>query len=433
MAGRPYAPAMHTPPDNPLINEARAVGRAPISAFAYRAFVLYWMARFLNGFAVQIVSVAVGWQIYDETRNAFLLGMVGLVQFAPALLFVLATGAVADRYDRRAVMGLCIGLEAICAASLGLFWVLRTAAGETGQAIWPVFLILTLFGLARAFLTPSLQALAANLVPREAFANAVAWNSSAMQASFTIGPAIGGVLYGISFQVPYIVAFSLFAAAMVLVFSIPKTERQRPGEKRSVETMLAGFRYIRSNPVVLGAISLDLFAVLLGGVMALLPIFARDILDAGPMGLGLLRSAAGVGALVTAIYLVRKPIRDHAGRIMFAGVAVYGLAIGVFGLSTTLWVSIPALFVMGAADMLSVNVRATLIQLATPDDVRGRVSAVNSVFIGASNEVGEFRAGTMAALIGAVPAVVIGGAGAIGVAALWSRLFPDLYNKRRVT
>ena len=418
------------------MSESKSVGApdtAPKSAFAYRAFVLYWVARFCNSFAIQIVSVAVGWQIYDETRNPFLLGMVGLVQFAPALLFVLATGAVADRYDRRAVMGLCIALEAICAASLGVFWVLHTAEVNTGHPIWPVFVILTLFGLARAFLTPSLQALAANLVPREAFANAVAWNSSAMQASFTIGPAIGGLLYGISFQVPYIVAFAMFCVAIVLTALIPRTTQRASGEKRSIETMLAGVRYIRSNPVVLGAITLDMFAVLLGGVMALLPVFARDILDAGPMGLGLLRSAAGVGALLTAIYLVRNPIRNHAGRIMFAGVAVYGLAIMVFGLSTTLWLSIPMLFVMGAADMLSVNVRATLIQLATPDDVRGRVSAVNSVFIGASNEVGEFRAGTMAALIGAVPAVVIGGAGAIGIAALWARLFPDLYNKQKVT
>ena len=414
-------------------DSAEGIASPPKSAFAYRAFVLYWMARFFNTFAIQIVSVAVGWQIYDETRNPFLLGMVGLVQFAPALFFVLATGAVADRYDRRAVMGLCIALEAVAAASLGVFWVLHTAEVETGHPIWPVFVILTLFGLARAFLTPSMQALAANLVPREAFANAVAWNSSAMQASFTVGPAIGGLLYGISFQVPYIVAFVMFVIAIALIALIPRTTQRASGEKRSVETMLAGVRYIRSNPVVLGAISLDLFAVLLGGVMALLPVFARDILDAGPMGLGFLRSAAGVGALVTAVYLVRNPIRDHAGRIMFAGVVVYGLSIVVFGLSTTLWLSVPMLFLMGAADMLSVNVRATLIQLATPDDVRGRVSAVNSVFIGASNEVGEFRAGTMAALIGTVPAVVIGGAGAIGIAALWSRLFPDLYNKRRMT
>lgn len=416
-----------------MSNDARVEGGPSTSAFAYRAFALYWTARFLNSFAIQIVSVAVGWQIYDETRSPFLLGMVGLAQFAPALLFVLATGAVADRYDRRVVLGLCIGLEAICAAALGVFWILHTAGLNAGHPIWPVFVILTAFGLARAFLTPSLQALAANIVPREAFANAVAWNSSAMQASFTIGPAIGGLLYGISFKVPYIVAFSLFLGAAVCILMIRTTTQRASGEKRSVETMLAGVRYIRSNPVVLGAISLDMFAVLLGGVMALLPVFARDILDAGPMGLGLLRSAAGVGALVTAVYLLRNPIRDRAGRIMFAGVAIYGLAIAVFGLSTTLWLSIPMLFVMGAADMLSVNVRATLIQLATPDEVRGRVSAVNSVFIGASNEVGEFRAGTMASLIGTVPAVVVGGVGAIGIAALWSRLFPDLYNKRRLT
>ena len=420
--------------DNLKTGASETAAPQPTSAFAHRAFVLYWMARFFNSFAIQIVSVAVGWQIYDETRNPFLLGLVGLVQFAPALFFFLATGAVADRYDRRRVLSLCIALEALCTALIATFWMLHVAELDTGHPIWPLFAVLTLFGVARAFLTPALQALAANLVPREAFANAVAWNSSAMQASFTVGPAIGGILYGISFQVPYVVAFALFAAALVATLLIPKVERRATAaEPRSLETMLAGVRYIRSNPVVLGAISLDLFAVLLGGVMALLPVFARDILDAGPMGLGLLRSAAGVGALLTAVYLVRNPIRDHAGRIMFAGVVAYGLSIVVFGLSTTLWLSIPMLFVMGSADMLSVNVRATLIQLATPDEVRGRVSAVNSVFIGASNEVGEFRAGTMAALVGAVPAVVIGGAGAIGIAALWSRMFPDLYNRRKLT
>jgi MFS family permease len=296
-----------------------------------------------------------------------------------------------------------------------------------------VFVILTLFGVARAFLTPAVQSLAANLVPRESFANAVAWNSSAMQASFTIGPAVGGLLYGISSLVPYAVAFLLFGGAAALTLLIPKPPQKTTSEPRSIETMLAGFRYIRNNPVVLGAISLDMFAVLLGGATALLPVFARDILDVGPWGLGFLRSAAGVGALVMVVWLVRNPIPDHAGKVMFASVAVYGLSILVFGLSTTLWLSLPALFIMGAADMVSVNVRASLIQLATPDDLRGRVTAVNSVFIGASNEVGEFRAGTMAALIGAVPAVVVGGVGTLAITALWTRLFPALYAKRRLT
>jgi MFS family permease len=405
----------------------------PPSAFTYTSFRLYWMARFLNGFATQIISVAVGWQIYDETRNAFLLGLVGLVQFAPAIVFVLVTGTVADRYNRRAVMGLTITLEALCVAGLAGFWIWHAGRAEEHGVVWPVFVILTLFGVARAFMTPAVQSLAANIVPRESFANAVAWNSSAMQASFTIGPAVGGLLYGISSQVPYAVAFLLFAAAAVLTLLIPKPMQKTTSEPRSIETMLAGFRYIRNNPVVLGAISLDMFAVLLGGATALLPVYARDILEVGPWGLGFLRSAAGVGALVMVVWLVRNPIRDHAGKVMFACVAIYGLAIVVFGLSTTLWISLPALFIMGAADMVSVNVRSTLIQLATPDDLRGRVTAVNSVFIGASNEVGEFRAGTMAALIGAVPAVVIGGAGTLAITALWTRLFPALYHKRKLT
>ncbi len=391
------------------------------------------MARFLNGFATQIISVAVGWQIYDETRDPFLLGLVGLVQFAPAIVFVLVTGSVADRYNRRVVMSLCIGLEALCVAALAGFWIVHASNPAQHGHIWPIFIILTLFGVARAFLTPSVQSLAANLVPRESFANAVAWNSSAMQASFTIGPAIGGLLYGLSSLVPYAVSFVLFGLAALMTILIPKPPQKTTSEPRSIETMLAGFRYIRNNPVILGAISLDMFAVLLGGATALLPVFARDVLDVGPWGLGFLRSAAGVGALVMVVWLVRNPIRDHAGKVMFATVAVYGLSIIVFGLSTTLWLSLPALFVMGAADMVSVNVRSTLIQLATPDELRGRVTAVNSVFIGASNEVGEFRAGTMAAFIGAVPAVVIGGVGTLAITGLWTRLFPSLYAKRRLT
>lgn len=413
--------------------DASANTGLPPSAFAYTSFRLYWMARFLNGFATQIISVAVGWQIYDETRNAFLLGLVGLVQFAPAVVLVLVTGSVADRYSRRAVVGLSIALEAVCVAALATFWIVHAGRTEDHGVVWPVFAILTLFGVARAFLMPAVQSLAANLVPRESFPNAVAWNSSAMQASFTIGPAVGGLLYGLSSLVPYAVSFALFGAAALLTVLIPKTEQKTTSEPPSMETMLAGFRYIWSHPVVLGAISLDMFAVLMGGATALLPVFARDILDVGPWGLGFLRSAAGVGALVMVVWLVRNPIRDHAGKVMFACVAIYGAAIVIFGLSTTLWLSLPALFIMGAADMVSVNVRSSLIQLATPDDLRGRVTAVNSVFIGASNEVGEFRAGSMAALIGAVPAVVIGGAATLAITGLWTRLFPDLYNKRRLT
>ncbi len=413
--------------------DASAGPGRPLSAFAYASFRIYWMARFLNGFATQIVSVAVGWQIYDETRNPFLLGLVGLVQFAPAIVFVLVTGTVADRYNRRAVMGLTIALEALSVAALAAFWIWHAARSDAPGSVWPVFAILTLFGVARAFMAPAVQSLAANIVPRETFANAVAWNSSAMQASFTIGPAIGGLLYGLSSNVPYAVAFALFTAAAVLTRFIPKPAQKTTSEPRSIETMLAGFRYIRDNPVVLGAISLDMFAVLLGGATALLPVYARDILEVGPWGLGFLRSASGVGALVMVVWLVRNPIPDHAGKVMFVSVAIFGAAIVVFGLSTTLWISLPALFVMGAADMVSVNVRSTLIQLATPDHLRGRVTAVNSVFIGASNEVGEFRAGTMAGLIGAMPAVVVGGAGTLAITALWTRFFPALYHTRKLT
>ena len=412
-------------------------GEPPVSiyAFEHRSFVLYWGARFLNSFAIQIVSVAVGWQIYDETRDPLMLGLVGLVQFAPALIFVLNTGSVADRYNRRAVMGICIGVEAICTAAIAVFWTFHTAPGSAGEdlVVWPVFVILAVFGVARAFLIPSVLSLMANIVPRAAFANAVAWNSSAMQLSFTVGPALGGLIYGLSPMAAYGTSFALFTGAAILTILIPKPAQKTFAEPRSWDTLLAGVRYIWSQPIVLGAISLDLFAVLLGGATALMPVFARDILQVGPWGLGLLRSAAGIGALIMGIWLVRNPISNRAGLTMFCGVAVYGVSIIVFGLSTTLWISIPALVIMGAADMVSVNVRGTLVQLATPDDVRGRVSAVNSVFIGASNELGEFRAGSMAALVGAVPAVVVGGAGTLLIAGLWTRLFPPLLNVRRMT
>ncbi len=403
------------------------------SAFAPRAFVLYWGARFLNSFAIQIVSVAVGWQIYDETRDPLLLGLVGLVQFAPALLFVLTTGSVADRFNRRLVMGICIGVEALCTAAIAIFWMLHAARSGNEHVVWPVFVILGVFGIARAFLTPSVLSLMANIVPREAFANAVAWNSSAVQLSFTVGPALGGLIYGISPWRRTARRSLCLPAQPCYDGAHSEAGAEDIAEPRSWDTLLAGVRYIWSQPVVLGAISLDLFAVLLGGATALLPVYARDMLEVGPWGLGFCALPPVSERPGRGVWLVRNPIRDHAGRIMFVGVAVYGLAIMAFGVSTTLWISIPALAIMGAADMVSVNVRGTLVQLGTPDDVRGRVSAVNSVFIGASNELGEFRAGTMAHLIGTVPAVVVGGAGALLIAGLWTRLFPPLLNKRQMT
>ncbi|MCO5161660.1 MAG: MFS transporter [Mesorhizobium sp.] len=396
------------------------------AAFRHSAFARYWAARFLVTFATQVVSVAVGWQIYDLTRDPFDLGLVGIIQFAPSLLLVLVTGSVADRFGRRLIMGLAAFLEALCALAI----LTLTLRGLTG--VGEVFAILFVFGIARAFFAPASASLVANLVPAEHFANAVAWNSSAWQTATIVGPVAGGLLYGLSAETAYAVATVFMFAAGGFVLSIPKPPQHSETERTSLQTIFAGFRYIWSEKIVLGAISLDLFAVLLSGAVALLPVYARDILELGPWGLGLLRAAPGIGAIMVAVWLTSHPIRDHAGLVMFFFVAMFGVCTIVFGVSTIPWLSILALALLGATDMISVYVRETLIQLWTPDRVRGRVNAVNMVFIGASNELGEFRAGTMAALIGTVPAVVFGGVGAIGVAGLWAYLFPALRKVRRL-
>jgi MFS family permease len=396
------------------------------AAFRHSAFLKFWIARFFTTFAAQIVSVAVGWQIYDLTRDPFDLGLVGVIQFIPSLLLVLVTGVVADRFGRRLVMGLAGVLEALCALAL----LMLTMRGLTSSI--PVFAVLAVFGTARAFFGPASASLVANLVPPEVFSNAVAWNSSAWQTASIVGPVAGGVLYGISPEAAYATAVCLMAAASVLIFSIPKPQQRTETDKPSLETLFAGFRYIWGEKIVLGAISLDLFAVLLSGAVALLPVYARDILELGPWGLGLLRAAPGIGAIGVAIWLTGHPIRDHAGMVMLFFVGLFGAFTVVFGVSTIPWLSIFALAMLGATDMISVYIRETLIQLWTPDRVRGRVNAVNMVFVGASNELGEFRAGTMAALIGTVPAVVFGGVGAIAVAGLWAAIFPALRKVRRL-
>lgn len=396
------------------------------AAFRHRPFLSYWVARFLTTFATMIVSVAVGWQVYDLTRDPFDLGIVGIVQFLPSLLLVLVTGVVADRFGRRLIMTLSSLIEAGCAVAL-LLLTLRGLAGPL-----PIFVVLAMFGIARAFYGPASSSLFANLVPPEDFANAIAWNSSAWQTATIVGPVAGGLLYGLSAETAYITAAVLMLVAALLVFTIPKPAQQTATDKPTMETLFAGFRYIWSEKIVLGAISLDLFAVLLSGASALLPVYARDILELGPWGLGLLRSAPGIGAICVAVWLAGHPIRDHAGKIMLGFVGLFGAVTVLFGVSTIAWLSILALALLGATDMFSVYIRETLIQLWTPDDVRGRVNAVNQVFVGASNEVGEFRAGTMAALIGTVPAVVIGGIGAVAVAGLWAWLFPALRRVRHL-
>ncbi|MFB9982111.1 MFS transporter [Mesorhizobium kowhaii] len=396
------------------------------AAFRHRSFLSYWAARFLTTFATMIVSVAVGWQMYDLTRDPLDLGLVGIVQFLPSLLLVLVTGVVADRFGRRLIMALAVVVESICALTL-LFLTLHGISGPL-----PIFAVLAMFGVARAFFGPASASLFANLVPPEDFANAIAWNSSAWQTATIVGPVAGGLLYGVSAQVAYGTAAVLMLASGLLIFTIPKPSQRTETEKPTLQNLFGGFSYIWSEKIVLGAISLDLFAVLLSGASALLPIYARDILQLGPWGLGLLRSAPSVGAICVAIWLAGHPLRNHAGMIMLASAASFGAFTVLFGLSTITWLSIVALAFLGATDMFSVYIRETLIQLWTPDHVRGRVNAVNQVFVGASNEVGEFRAGTMAALIGTVPAVVVGGIGAIAVAGLWMVLFPQLRKVRHL-
>jgi len=395
-----------------------------LSAFSHRPFVLYWLARFCATFAVQIIAVAVAWQVYDLTRDPLDLGIIGMVQFLPMLLLVLVTGSVADRYGHRLVMLVSLIVQVLCAAGIFLF------AWRGLTTPMPIFVALTVLAVARAFVGPASQALVVYLVPKHDFANAVGWNSSAWQVASIVGPVAGGLLYGVAATVAYGTSAVILAVATVLMVMIPSTPPPAEIRRITFASLFDGLWFIRKHKLVLGAISLDLFAVLLGGAVALLPIYARDILQLGPWGLGFLRAAPGIGAVLTAALLATNPVRDHAGRILLVFVGLFGLFTVGFGLSTTAWWSIVLLALIGAADMVSVVIRETLLQLWTPDEVRGRVNAVNMVFLGASNELGEFRAGMMAAWIGVVPAVVFGGVGAVGVAVVWALLFPSLRDAR---
>ncbi len=390
------------------------------AAFRHSSYTRYFLSRFLTSFSAQIVSVAVAWQMYDVTRNPALLGWIGLVQFLPALLLVLVTGNAADRLGRRLVMGCAVLVMMSCAASI-LFMVLN---GRFEPMV--ILGLLTLFGTARAFYGPAATSLAVNLVPREDFPNAVSWVTTSWQMATVAGPVIGSLLYGLAPEAAYGTATCLFILAAGLIFSIPKPNQQISREPPTLSSILGGFRYIWKEKVVLGAISLDLFAVLLGGAVALMPIYARDILQVGELGLGLLRAAPGIGAIIAIALITAFPIRNHAGWILLVCVVLFGLATAVFGASTLAWLSILALICVGGFDMVSVYVREIILQLWTPDEVRGRVNAVNSIFVGASNELGETRAGFMAAIAGPVVTVVGGGLAAVGVAAASVFIFPQL-------
>lgn len=394
--------------------------------FRHRDFALYWSARFVAALATQAQGVAVAWWVYDLTRNPLDLGLVGLAIFLPSVLLVLVAGQVADRLDRRLILIVCYALAAL--AALGLL----ACAWVGVQSLLPIYTLLLVFGTCRAFANPAGQAIVPNLVPPEELGTAVAWHALAWQAAIVAGPAVGGLLYLLGAPVVFAAGTLGFLVALMLLIGMRHRLVQRAPAPVDWTSVLAGLRFIRSQPVVLGAISLDLFAVLLGGATALLPIYARDILHVGPAGLGLLRSMPAVGAVLMALWLAQRPLARRTGRWLFASVALFGLGTIGFGLSTHLWLSLTCLFVLGAADMVSVYIRMTLVQLETPDAMRGRVSAVNTVFIGASNELGEFESGVLAALIGVVPAVVAGGVGTLAVVALWARWFPALLRRDRL-
>jgi MFS family permease len=398
---------------------------AAASLTQHRSFVLFWCARTLTNGAYMMQGVAVGWQIYELTNDPFDLGLVGLVQFVPLVAFALVIGQVADLFDRRIVVAACQVGKALAALALAL----GTARGWLTRDA--MLAVLFLSGTVRAFEIPTIHALLPGLVPTTLLPRAIAASASAQQTAVICGPSIGGLLYTtFGATAVYATCVAVFIAASVLISLVqPGPRADAPKAERkpiSLETLFAGFRYIRGSPILLGAISLDLFAVLLGGVTALLPIYARDILQAGPWALGVLRSAPAVGALAVSIVLAHHAIAGRAGRVMFAAVGMFGLASLAFGLSSSIVLSFLALMVYGAADAVSVVIRQSLVQMRTPYDMLGRVMAVNSMFTGSSGSLGEFRAGTVAAWLGAVPSALIGGAGAILVMLVWMWAFPQL-------
>ena len=391
-----------------------------------RSFYFFLWTRFLGTAANQMLLVALGWQMYDLTGSALDLGFVGLLQFIPTLLFTIPAGQLADQVDRRMVLGASLAMQGLTAAVLT--WASFT--GIVGAGI--IFGLSIALGISRALQAPALQAIVPSLVPKEELTQAMALSTSAMKIAVIGGPALGGFLYAAGASVVYGVCFALNLISLVTVASIPRV-LHKSKEPVSWASVFAGFAFLWNHKVALGAISLDLFAVLLGSVTALLPIFAKDILHVGPWGLGLLRAAPAVGALAMGIFLARSPIERHVGRKLLVSIGIYGLSVLGFGLSTDFWLSLAMLAIGGCADMVSIVVRQTLVQLETPDDMRGRVSAVNSTFISASNQLGEFRAGATAAVIGAVPSVLVGGAGTVLVVLLWTRLFGELARRDRMT
>ncbi len=390
------------------------------SVLRHPGYLNFAASRVFSSLSFQSVAIAMGWMIYDQTHSAFALALVGFCQFLPMAALTFVVGHVADRFDRRRIGLACQLIEAVTSLVL--------AIATWQQWLTPVGILVavTIMGAVVAFERPTMAALLPSIVPVSMLQRAVATSTSMMQTALIIGPSLGGLLYGVSPIAPFAVAAVLFAVASFNVISIRMQWTPSKREPVTLTSVFAGVSFIRSRPVMLGTISLDLFAVLLGGATALLPMFARDILHAGPWGLGLLRAAPAIGALAMSIVLARRPLTSEVGRKMMMAVAVFGVATIVFSLSTNITVSVIALLVVGASDTVSVVVRSSLVQLLTPDEMRGRVNAVNSLFIGTSNQLGEFESGMLAGVIGPVVAGIVGGVGTIAVVLLWTRLFPDL-------
>jgi MFS family permease len=391
-------------------------------AFTHPDFVLFETARFLIVTAVEMQAVAVGWQVYDITKRALDLGLVGLAQFLPGILLFLVSGHASDRFERRKVLAACYAGYALCSS------LLLVLASRYTHPVLPIYVVLVLLGIVRSFNGTASRSILPQLVPEEHFSNAVAWNASTFQAATIIGPSLGGIFYA-AFHGPsavYAAAMITAIGALFSAFRIRTRPQARRREPTTMKTVFAGLLFIWREKLILGAISLDLFAVLLGGAVALLPVYAREILHTGPWGLGLLRTAPGVGAAVMAIALAHRPLRGRAGPILLWSVAGFGICTILFGVSTSLILSLISLVFLGAADMISVIIRATLVQVRTPDEMRGRVNAVDMVFIGTSNELGQFESGLTAQWFGTVPAVVLGGVGTLIVIALWAWMFPEL-------
>jgi MFS family permease len=408
---------------------------ARFGVFAHAGFRAFWSAKLLASLGNQMLIIALGFQIYDLARSQFgmsipqaawQVGLLGLAQFLPLFILALPAGYIADRLDRRWIIWSCLLLQLLSVSLLFVY------LSSNPQQLWPIYLIVALLGVERAFISPALTALAPNLVPRALLPQAIAWNSLSWQGASILGPALGGYLYAAGTSIVYGSCLSLLGLALLLSLGVKRVARPALLAETPWQSVRAGLAYVKNQKIILGAISLDLFAVLLGGATAMLPVFARDILAVGPEGLGHMRAAPAVGAALVALWLARYPLRQRVGWWMLGCVFLFGLATLLFGLSTFYPFSLLCLALLGAADMVSVYVRQTLVQIYTPDAMRGRVASVSTLFISASNELGEFQSGLAARALGAVGSVVFGGAGAMVVALVWARLFPSLAHADRL-